>query len=302
MLKTIKYLIGVLIIIFFLSCELANRKEMRTIIKVSGDIDNMAKVKEDIQLRFEKGGFRDITVDTRDVENELVVNSLISDEEKDIFNSLFEPSRLDFWNTYRLSDRELIGVDSLRLDVHNFTSHFAAKQGFVHQNSIGICQHEDSLVQVRENLMKRLADIKNMDLIWSTRQQQKGRKQYQLYMINTEGKRQAPITESYILDSGVRQDPYNGNYNVNFNFNDKGTEKWSEMTRDALHDGGRSIAMVFNNQVLMCPNVMAQITGGQCAFSGGFSKQEAANLARKLLRSRLPFDMEVLSQEFVELN
>jgi preprotein translocase subunit SecD len=209
---------------------------------------------------------------------------------------------LDFWNTYRLSDRELIGVDSLKLDVHNFASHFAAKQGFVHQNSIGICKNEDSLEQVRGNLMERLADIKNLDLIWSSLQQQIGRKQYQLYMINTDGKLQAPITESFVTDSKVSQDPYSGNYNVLFYFDNEGANKWSEMTRDASLDGNRNIAMVFNNQVLMCPKIMHQISGGQCSISGEFSKNEAIDLAKKLKRKRLPFDMEILRQEFVELN
>ena len=156
--KSIKYLFGMFLLLVVMSCELADRKEIRTIINVSGDVRNLTKVKKGIQLRFEQGGFNDIVIESGRLDNELVIKSFISEEERENFNSLFEPCRLDFWNTYRLSDRALIDVDSLTLDVHNFTSHFAAKQGFVHQNSIGICQHEDSLDEVRENLMKRLSN------------------------------------------------------------------------------------------------------------------------------------------------
>jgi hypothetical protein len=46
MIKAIKYFVVMLFFLTAMSCELSDRKEFRTIIKVSGEIGDMVKVKE----------------------------------------------------------------------------------------------------------------------------------------------------------------------------------------------------------------------------------------------------------------
>jgi SecD/SecF fusion protein len=63
---------------------------------------------------------------------------------------------------------------------------------------------------------------------------------------------------------------------VSMSMNGEGAKEWARLTRENV---GRQIAIVLDNYVYSFPVVRQEIKGGNSSISGGFTLEEATDLA-----------------------
>jgi SecD/SecF fusion protein len=116
-----------------------------------------------------------------------------------------------------------------------------------------------------------------------------------LYAIKTFGRDKAKIEGEAVSNS--RMD-YNqqGQPEVMMDMNAPGTKAWAKMTGENV---GRPIAIVLDNIVYSAPNVNGPIDGGTSSISGGFTVQEATDLARILNAGKYPAPAKIVQEQTV---
>ena len=70
----------------------------------------------------------------------------------------------------------------------------------------------------------------------------------------------------------------------------QGAVKWKKLTGDNI---GNFIAVMVDGQILSCPRVDNEIRGGNTEITGGFTQEEAQDMANSLSCGRLPFPVTV---------
>lgn len=115
-----------------------------------------------------------------------------------------------------------------------------------------------------------------------------------LYAIKTFGSDVAKIEGDAI--STARQDFVNNKVEVNMTMNSVGAKAWSKLTGENV---GKPIAIVLDNIVYSAPNVIGQIDGGTSSISGGFTVQEAQDLANILKAGKLPAPAKIVQEQQV---
>lgn len=80
-----------------------------------------------------------------------------------------------------------------------------------------------------------------------------------------------------------------GEYVVQLVFDEEGAEVFSEATGRLV---GQQIGIFMDEELISCPNVRQQITGGECVIEGMANADEAKNLAEKINAGALPFSMD----------
>ena len=83
---------------------------------------------------------------------------------------------------------------------------------------------------------------------------------------------------------------------ISFRLNNTGARRFCDVTRKNVN---KPFAIVLDNQVLSAPVIREPICGGQGQISGGFSIQEANDLALLLRAGALPAPMEVVEERTV---
>lgn len=100
------------------------------------------------------------------------------------------------------------------------------------------------------------------------------------------------ITGGAIKDADVSVQ--NNRPQVDFEMTSDGTTRFAEVTLAAIN---RQVAIVFDYNVLSAPNVKETITGGKANISGGYTAQEARNLAIVLNTGALPVELKLVSED-----
>jgi protein-export membrane protein, SecD/SecF family len=75
-----------------------------------------------------------------------------------------------------------------------------------------------------------------------------------------------------------------------------GAKIWKKMTGDNV---GRAVAVVLDDKVYSSPNVNGEIPNGSTSISGGFSTEEANDLANILKSGRLPATARIVQEQVV---
>jgi protein-export membrane protein SecD len=83
---------------------------------------------------------------------------------------------------------------------------------------------------------------------------------------------------------------------VRFNLDRLGAQKFGKITSENV---GRRLAIVLDNSVISAPNIREAITGGTGTISGGFSFQEATDLALLLRSGALPAPINIVEERTV---
>ena len=83
---------------------------------------------------------------------------------------------------------------------------------------------------------------------------------------------------------------------VSFTLNGAGASKFAKITAENI---GRRFAIVLDGEVISAPSIRESIPGGQAQISGGFSQEEARDLALILRAGSLPAPVSVISKEIV---
>ena len=94
------------------------------------------------------------------------------------------------------------------------------------------------------------------------------------------------------VSAGGAAQPY-----VALEFTPEGKELFAQATRDNL---GKIIYIIMDEEILCSPTVQSVIAEGQATITGGFTQDEAANLAALIRAGSLPFDLNVIQMKHVE--
>ncbi|MEL6274785.1 MAG: protein translocase subunit SecD, partial [Bacteroidota bacterium] len=121
---------------------------------------------------------------------------------------------------------------------------------------------------------------------------------YMLYMIKIPRDGKARLTGEYITKTSAGPDP-SGEISVNLSMNSEGAREWAAWTAQAAADNNRQVAILLDDLVVSAPRVNGPIPGGNTAITGGFSVQEANDLAGILKVGQLPTRTEILQESIV---
>lgn len=83
---------------------------------------------------------------------------------------------------------------------------------------------------------------------------------------------------------------------VVLNFNEEGEDLFAEITRENI---GNIVAIFLDGQPISTPVVRQEITGGTAQISGGFTAEEARDLARNLNFGALPVPIDLVGTQSV---
>jgi len=117
------------------------------------------------------------------------------------------------------------------------------------------------------------------------------------------------VTGDAVRDAQAVIDSQTGGWHVEVAFRGQGAQEWAELTGRAacapIGDPTRRIAIVLDKDVISSPQVAEEvacnegITGGQTVITGGFSDEEAKELALLVRAGALPVPVEVVERSTV---
>ena len=138
---------------------------------------------------------------------------------------------------------------------------------------------------------------RDLRFMWTIKAIDKGNSIYELIAIkaNTrDGK--APLDGSVVVDARPEYSGTSANAEVSMVMNAEGARTWARMTADNV---GKSIAIVLDGYVYSYPRVNGEIKGGRSAITGGFSIEEAKDLANVLKSGKLPAPARIIQESVV---
>lgn len=83
---------------------------------------------------------------------------------------------------------------------------------------------------------------------------------------------------------------------VGLTFNEEGSELFAKITRK---NTGKILAVFLDGEIKSMPVINEEITGGQAQISGGFTAEEARELARNLNYGALPLPIELIGTQTI---
>lgn len=107
------------------------------------------------------------------------------------------------------------------------------------------------------------------------------------------------VDGSHVKDAQIGTD--GASYKIDLEFDSEGAVLFEEGTRKAYNqepdtkiDGmsSRQIAIVLDDEIIVCPNVDSVISGGKCEITGGYTKDEASMTAALIRGGALPVELE----------
>jgi len=147
-----------------------------------------------------------------------------------------------------------------------------------------------SLDFVRANFPR---DVK---FLWSAKPVQEGSNVYALYAIKKQvGTDRAPLEGDKVISA--RQDvDQNGKAEVAMAMDNEGARKWKALTAKNVD---KYVAIVLDNYVYSAPKVISEIPNGHSSITGGFSVDEAKDLANILQAGKLPAPAKIIAEDVV---
>ncbi len=120
---------------------------------------------------------------------------------------------------------------------------------------------------------------------------------YPVYALRLEPDGEPALSGTEIAEADQSIDINNGGQvEVNITMNPEGARKWAEIT---TRNVGQQFAIVLDGEVISAPNINEPITGGRSRISGGFTVQEAQDLASNLEVGRLPAETRIIQESVV---
>jgi preprotein translocase subunit SecD len=109
-------------------------------------------------------------------------------------------------------------------------------------------------------------------------------------------KKQVLVSGADLVDAQPGFDQRTGEPIVSFRFNSTGARKFAQAT---LENVGQPFAIVLDNEVISAPVIREPITGGSGQISGGFTVQQANDLAILLRAGALPAPLTIIEERTV---
>ena len=104
------------------------------------------------------------------------------------------------------------------------------------------------------------------------------------------------ISGDNLIDAQPQFDNQSNQPLVRFTLNRRGAQKFGKITTENV---GRRLAIVLDNSVISAPSIRESIIGGTGTISGGFSFQEATDLALLLRSGALPAPINIVEERTV---
>ena len=258
---------------------------------------DLEKFNAGIQAKLNRMGFAE---STSSIQGEhLMVHAMIdleSEVESDNFMLIFQSNKLEFWHTHKVTDLMIQAIEHSKLNAPGFIAYYEIP-GRLQDECLGICYDANKKDEILSTLNNQI-NLQKLQLFWTDLKSgpEYDRDQYQLIMINTDGKINAPITEADIKEASANKSAYDSRlHEIWLTFKESAAKEWTKMTTYAASNGNRSIAIIVNDEVYSVPRVNQPIAGGRSAISGDFDKMGAELYARKLKSGRLDYKLRLLS-------
>jgi preprotein translocase subunit SecD len=109
-------------------------------------------------------------------------------------------------------------------------------------------------------------------------------------------KKQVLVSGGDLTNAQAAFDQRTGEPVVNFQFNSSGARKFAQVSSENV---GVRFAIVLDNEVISAPVIREAITGGQGQISGGFTVEQANDLAILLRAGALPAPLTIIEERTV---
>ncbi len=142
---------------------------------------------------------------------------------------------------------------------------------------------------------------KNVKFAWSAKPESEEIQVYQLYALraNKDGKASMGSgDENLIADAFATNSANSGQVEVSMSMTQQATKDWKNITHNAAQTSD-FIAIVLDNKVFSAPRVNEEIPTGNSSISGGFSVEEATDLANVLKAGKLPAPANIVAEDVV---
>ena len=150
------------------------------------------------------------------------------------------------------------------------------------------------------NRMLNLDIVKNMlppnlVLCWHAKTGKDKSPEYQLIALKSVGEQGSVLDGKSIVDARQDFNDRAGN-EITMTMNTDGARLWKKITENNI---GNAIAIVLDNLVYSYPTVNSVIPNGRSSITGGFTVEEAKDLANLLKAGKLPAPAVIVSEEIV---
>jgi SecD/SecF fusion protein len=132
--------------------------------------------------------------------------------------------------------------------------------------------------------------------MWTIKAIDEGETTYELVAIKSNRDGTPPLDGSVISDAMVSTSNRSGGFSVSMNMNAEGANIWARLTADNIQ---KSIAIVLDGYVYSHPNVLTEIRGGSSEITGGFTANEASDLANVLKSGKMPAPAKIVQEAVV---
>ena len=174
------------------------------------------------------------------------------------------------------------------------------KQGNpIESAAIGFSHFKDTATINTYLHLKQVKSVlpKDLKFCWSVKPLNGSQELYELIAIKiTTRDGRAPLEGDVITDARQEFGQNKAQAEVSMSMNGQGAKVWARLTKENV---GRQVAIVLDNYVYSFPNVNGEIKGGRSSITGGFSIEEATDLANILKSGKLPAPAHIIEEAIV---
>jgi len=160
--------------------------------------------------------------------------------------------------------------------------------GFAHIKDTARVNH---MIKQTHNLFPR--DLK---LRWMIKPREAGTEVLELVALKVTSRDGTAALGGDVIVNARQDYDQNGRVEVSMSMNAEGGRTWKRLTGENI---GRQIAIVLDEYVYSAPNVNNEIPSGQSSITGGFSVEEAQDLANILKAGKLPAPARIVEEAVV---
>ena len=159
--------------------------------------------------------------------------------------------------------------------------------------------HKNDTAEINSMLASKIAqDILPNNLVtrWTVKGIDEKGTIYQLIALKAGKGGRASMSGDVVVDARDDFDKYRGGSVVHMNMNSQGAKEWEKLTGNNI---GNAIAIVLDDQVYSFPNVNGAIAGGSSEISGGFTPEEAKDLANVLKSGKMAAGVNIIQEDVI---
>lgn len=162
--------------------------------------------------------------------------------------------------------------------------------GYAHYRDTAAVSAYLALPQVREMLPT------NLHFCWTVKSIDEKEQYYQLVALKSSTGGRPALEGDVINDAREDFDPLTNAPVVSMSMNAEGTKIWAQLTRENI---GRCVAVVLDDHVYSFPVVNTEIPNGSSQISGGFTPEEAKDLANVLKTGKMAASVKIVQEDIV---